>query len=65
MNPKMCIHWQIIYENLMQELASNLVDVLDILNLTCDFKYQNSLCNFGYLMLIQTARIAKNNNLLN
>ena len=64
MNPKMCIHWQIIYENIMSELASNLLDVLDILNVTCNFRNQNSLCNFGYLMLVQTARIARNNNLL-
>ena len=60
----MCIHWQIIYENVVGKLVQNVSDVLDILNLTCDFKNQNSLCNFGYLMLIQTARIARNKNLL-
>lgn len=61
----MCVHWQMIYENVVERLVRNLDDVMEVLGESCSFRHQNSMCNFGYLMLIQTARIARNNNLLN
>ena len=64
LQPKVCAHWQIIYEQIVDQLTLNLIDVLRILNATCNFENQNSLCNFGYLMLIQTVRFARNNDLL-
>lgn len=65
MSPKMCLHWQIIYENVVEELLQSLADVMDVLWHSCSFRRQNSLCNFGYLMLVQITRIARNNNFLN
>ena len=64
MQPKVCAHWEIIYEEIVEKLTGNLINVLRILNATCNLEHQNSLCNFGYLMLIQTVRFARNNDLL-
>jgi hypothetical protein len=64
LQPRVCAHWQIIYEQIVDKLTNNMINVLRVLNATCNFKHQNSLCNFGYLMLIQTVRFARNNDLL-
>ena len=64
LQPRVCAHWQIVYEHVTQQLTEDLMDVLRVLNTTCNFRQQNSLCNFGYLMLMQTVRFARNNDLL-